>query len=259
MARSDPLLPLSTYRSEGWLTEIRMPDLAFTAGEAAELFGSEGLTLAPATVDALTERTHGWAAGLRFAAMSLSGHPDPESAAAQFRGDRGTVAEYLLAEVLGRQSPEARSALLRTSVLDVLRPGLVDELGGEQVADLLRSMAEARAFVEPVPTSPGSFRYHALFRELLRAQLAYESPDEVAALRRQSADVAGTARAGDRGGPAGGRRGRLAGRLPVRRRRPGPRPAAAGRRGRRAGPGVRGPAARTRPGRRPPCSAPRWP
>ena len=139
-------------------------------------------------MDALTERTHGWAAGLRFAAMSLSGHPDPESAAAQFRGDRGTVAEYLLAEVLGRQSAEARSALLRTSVLDVLRPGLVDDLGGEQVAELLRSMAEARAFVDPVPTSPGSFRYHALFRELLRAQLAYERPDEVAALRRQSAE-----------------------------------------------------------------------
>ena len=188
MARSDPLLPLTTYRSKGWLTEIRMLDLAFTASEAGVLFTNEGLTLAPATVDALTERTHGWAAGLRFAAMSLSGRPDPESAAAQFRGDRGTVAEYLLAEVLERQSAEARSALLRTSVLDVLRPGLVDDLGGEQVADLLRSMAEARAFVDPVPTSQGSFRYHALFRELLRAQLAYERPGEVAGLRRQAAE-----------------------------------------------------------------------
>ena len=188
MARSDPLLPLSRYRSAGSLTEIRMTDLAFTPDEAAALFRNEGLTLAPATVDALTERTHGWAAGLRFAAMSLSGHPDPESAAAQFRGDRGTVAEYLLAEVLGRQSAEARSALLRTSVLDVLRPGLVDDLGGDQVADLLRSMADARAFVDPVSTSPGSFRFHALFRELLRAQLAYESPDDVAGLRRRAAE-----------------------------------------------------------------------
>ena len=188
MARSDPLLPLTAYRNKGWLTEIRMLDLAFTAGEAGALFTNEGLTLAPATVDALTERTHGWAAGLRFAAMSLSGRPDPESAAAQFRGDRGTVAEYLLAEVLERQSAEARSALLRTSVLDVLRPGLVDDLAGEHVDELLRSMAEARAFVDPVPTSQGSFRYHALFRELLRAQLAYERPGEVAGLRRQAAE-----------------------------------------------------------------------
>ncbi len=104
-------------------------------------------------------------------------------------------------------------------------------------------MAEARAFVDPVPTSPGSFRYHALFRELLRAQLAYERPGEVAALRRQAAEWLAQARAGGRGGSAGGRRGGLAGRLPVRRRRPGHRPAAAGRRGRRDGPGVRGPAA----------------
>ena len=50
------------------------------------------------------ERTEGWAAGLRLAALSLAGHPDPDRFAAEFSGSERTVAEYLLAEVLDRQS-----------------------------------------------------------------------------------------------------------------------------------------------------------
>ena len=63
----------------------------------------------------LYERTEGWAAGLRLAALSLAGHPDPERFAAEFSGSERTVAEYLLAEVLERQSEEVRRLLLRTS------------------------------------------------------------------------------------------------------------------------------------------------
>ena len=236
-----------------------MPDLAFTAGEAAALFSSEGLTLAPATVDALTERTHGWAAGLRFAAMSLAGRPDPESAAAQFRGDRGTVAEYLLAEVLAGSQRRHAARCCGPACSTSCVPGLVDDLGGEQVTDLLRSMAEARAFVEPVPTSPGSFRYHALFRELLRAQLAYESPDDVAALRRQSAEWLA-----QHGQVHEAVRQAAAAQAWPDACRYVVDDLALGRllldgTGRRAGPGVRGPAAGHARGRRPPCSAPRWP
>ena len=63
----------------------------------------------------LVDRTEGWAAGLRLAALSLAGHPDPERFAAEFSGSERTVAEYLLAEVLDRQREEVRRLLLRTS------------------------------------------------------------------------------------------------------------------------------------------------
>ena len=44
----------------------------------------------------LHQRTEGWAAGLRLAALSLAGHPDPERFVTEFSGTNRTVAEYLI-------------------------------------------------------------------------------------------------------------------------------------------------------------------
>ena len=73
-SRSDPPLPLARLRAAGELTEVRLADLCFTAGEAAELLGAvtgpqAGLT--SELVAALTTRTEGWAAGLTLAGLSL--------------------------------------------------------------------------------------------------------------------------------------------------------------------------------------------
>ena len=66
------------------------------------------------------------AAGLRLAALSLAGHPDPEQFAAQFSGSERTVAAYLLDEVLERQSEKVRRMLLRTSVCERVNGELAD-------------------------------------------------------------------------------------------------------------------------------------
>src|SRR5262244_1614636 len=95
--RHDVRLGLHRLRLEGGLAEIREPDLRFTVAEARELFAAAGVDLPNAA--SLVERTEGWAAGLRLAALSLAGHPDPGRLAAEFSGTERTVAEYLLAEV----------------------------------------------------------------------------------------------------------------------------------------------------------------
>ncbi len=69
-ARADPL-PLHRYRLGGELTEIRASDLAFTTAEAGELLGRHGITLTADSIECLTRRTEGWAAGLRLAALSM--------------------------------------------------------------------------------------------------------------------------------------------------------------------------------------------
>jgi len=112
--RHDVRLGLHRLRLEGELAEIREPDLRFTVAEAGELFDA-GMQLPGLAL--LVERTEGWAAGLRMAVLSLAGHPDPGRFAAEFSGTQRTVAEYLLAEVLDRQSEQVRRLLLRTSVL----------------------------------------------------------------------------------------------------------------------------------------------
>ena len=113
--RHDVRLGLHRLRLEGELTEIRAGDLRFSLAEARALFQAAGVQLSDPALGMLYERTEGWAAGLRLAALSLAGHRDPERFAAQFSGSERTVAEYLLAEVLERQSQEVRRLLLRTS------------------------------------------------------------------------------------------------------------------------------------------------
>ena len=117
-ARHDVRLGLHRLRLEGGLAELRAGDLRFTVAEAGELFAAAGVELDEPAVAVLHERTEGWAAGLRLAALSLAGHPDPERFAAEFSGSERTVAEYLLAEVLDRQSEAVRRLLLRTSILE---------------------------------------------------------------------------------------------------------------------------------------------
>jgi LuxR family transcriptional regulator, maltose regulon positive regulatory protein len=137
VTRHDLRLGLHRLRLAGELTEIRADDLRFGRAEARVLLDGAGVALPDSAVDLLYDRTEGWAAGLRLAALSLAGHRDPERFAAEFGGSERTVAEYLLAEVLERQSEETRRLLLRTSILQRVNGELADLLtggsGGERV------------------------------------------------------------------------------------------------------------------------------
>lgn len=187
VTRVDPVLPLHRYRLSDMMAEIRMAELAFTPAEVAALLEAAGLRLSPGSVAALATRTQGWAAGLRFAIMFLTRSENPDQAVRQLAGDSGNIAEYLLAEVLQAQRAEVRDVLLCTSVVDVLQPGLIEEIGGPSAGRTLAWLAHSNAFVGEIPGHPGWYRYHALFRELLRAELAYESPGQRAHLHRKAA------------------------------------------------------------------------
>ncbi|HXT88985.1 MAG TPA: AAA family ATPase, partial [Trebonia sp.] len=70
-------LGLHRLRLEGALTEIRGSELRMTLPEVRGLFAAADIAVPDAVLEALHERTEGWAAGLRLAALSLAGHPDP--------------------------------------------------------------------------------------------------------------------------------------------------------------------------------------
>ena len=187
--RHDVRLGLHRLRLEGELAEIRAPDLRFSLAEARELFDAAGVELPEPAPVLLVERTEGWAAGLRLAALWLAGHPDPARFAAEFSGSERTVAEYLLAEVLDRQREEVRRLLLRTSVLERVNGELADLLtgasGGERI---LHELEDANAFVTSLDTRRSWFRYHHLFADLLQLELRRTEPGEVTTLHRVAAD-----------------------------------------------------------------------
>ena len=186
--RRDVRLGLHRLRLEGELTEIRAGDLRFTVAEAQALFAAAGVGLSDSALGMLVDRTEGWAAGLRLAALSLVGHEDPERFAVEFSGTERTVAEYLLAEVLDRQPEPVRRLLLRTSVLDRVNGELADLLaggsGGERV---LQDLEEANAFVVALDAARSWFRYHHLFAGLLQLELRRAEPGQMAGLHERAA------------------------------------------------------------------------
>ena len=186
--RHDLRLGLHRLRLEGELSEIRTADLQFTQAEARELLTTAGVALPEPALAMLHERTEGWAAGLRLAALSLAGHEDPERFAAEFSGSERTVADYLLAEVLERQPDEVRRLLLRTSVLERVSGPLADALtGGSGGERMLAELEQANAFVVSLDAGRSWFRYHHLFADLLQLALRRTAPGEVTALHEAAA------------------------------------------------------------------------
>ncbi|QNN52819.1 LuxR C-terminal-related transcriptional regulator [Nocardioides mesophilus] len=187
VGRVDPVLPLYRYRLEDQLVEVRVSDLAFDDDEAAELLTRLAVHLSPSAVRDLNDRTKGWVAGLRFAGRALVDRPDAEERVAEVVSQTHDINEYLVGEVLDAHPPQVRRLMLDTCVPDVLCAGLAEELGGPRAPHLLADLARANAFIEEVPGQPGSYRYYPFFRDLLRAQLAYESPRARTKLHRRTA------------------------------------------------------------------------
>jgi LuxR family maltose regulon positive regulatory protein len=187
-SRIDPGLALQRLRLGGALTEIRGPDLAFTPDEARAVLAKDAIALSPPMLQRLWARTEGWAAGLRLAALSLAGHADPDAFVEDFAGDDRAVVAYLIEEVLERQSEEARELLLATAVVDQISAPLANALTGRNDAvAILDGLLHANAFLVPLDRRGEWFRYHALFADLLRSQLARRGPVAVARQHRRAA------------------------------------------------------------------------
>ena len=188
--RADPPLPVSRLRARGELVEIRAADLRFTPDEAAAyLNGTMGLDLAGGDVAALEARTEGWIAALQLAALSIHGRGDVSSFIASFAGDDRYVVDYLVDEVLGRQSEHVRTFLLRTAVLDRLTGSLCDAVsGGDDGRFMLESLERANLFLVALDDQRRWYRYHHLFADVLRSRLVDEQPDAVPELHRQASD-----------------------------------------------------------------------
>ena len=187
-SRRDPPIRLHQLRLADAVAEIRAGDLRFTESETRELLAASRISLSDAGAAALYQRTEGWAAGLRLAVISLSGHADPERLVAEFSGTDRAIGEYLMAEMLERQPSEVQSMLLRTSLVDRLNGELADLLAGRSGSEqILLELEDANAFVVSLDAQRTWFRYHQLLADFLRLELRRRLADEVPDLHRRAA------------------------------------------------------------------------
>ncbi|MCB0010163.1 MAG: hypothetical protein KDE04_27045, partial [Anaerolineales bacterium] len=161
--REDPNLPLARLRVRGQLTAVRASDLRFDLTEAAVfLRQTMGLDLSEDNIAALEARTEGWVAGLQLASISLQGRQhDAADFIDAFTGSHRFVLDYLVEEVLHRQSESVQRFLLQTSILDRLCGPLCDAvcLSTDGQATL-EALDRANLFLIPLDNERRWYRYH---------------------------------------------------------------------------------------------------
>jgi len=187
--RVDPPIAWSRHRVHRGLSELRQSDLAFDSTDTARLLERiTGRSLEPDQVDALLERTEGWAVGLQLAGMMLRVRDDSGAFISRFSGSDRFIADYLSEEVLEAQSAERRSFLLRSSVVDEMCAELAVRLTGEPRSQLVLEELERQSmFLVPLDDRREWYRFHHLFRDLLRFRLRAEEPGIEAELLTEAA------------------------------------------------------------------------
>jgi LuxR family maltose regulon positive regulatory protein len=227
-SREDPPWPLARLRARCEMTELREADLRFTRQETTRFLNQVmQLDLSPEDVAALYARTEGWIAGLQMAAISMRGHrrtqgvPDLTAFVKAFTGSHRFVLDYLVEEVFDHQSSATQRFLLETSILEQLTAPLCDavrfgsdespstaEAVAVRLADVnrpstsgrtavtegpdsqrvLTRLEQANLFLIPLDDERCWYRYHHLFRDLLRSRLGQTYPDRISVLHRRASE-----------------------------------------------------------------------
>jgi len=189
-SRADMPIAWSRHRMQLDITEIRQADLAFDEVDSTELLERiTGHLFSADSVSALVDRTEGWAAGLQLAGMTLRVHEDPDEFVTQFSGTDRLVADYLSEEVLQAQPRARRHLLLQMSVPDEVNADLVTALTGTSNAQgILEELERDSMFLIPLDTTREWYRFHHLFRDLLRFRLRAEDPELRSLLLHRAAD-----------------------------------------------------------------------
>ncbi|CAA6819955.1 MAG: Transcriptional activator of maltose regulon, MalT [uncultured Thiotrichaceae bacterium] len=171
--REDPALPLPRLRVRSELTEIRAADLRFTEKEASSFFKKTmGLTLNEQHIRALDKRTEGWIAGLQLAGLSLQTCDDNTGFIDAFTGSHRFIIDYLADEVLARQAESIQTFLVKTCILDRFNADLCDAITHQtHSANILHQLDHDNLFLVALDENREWYRYHHLFRDVLRAQL----------------------------------------------------------------------------------------
>lgn len=189
-SRVDVGMGWSRLRLQHSSVELRQNDLALTAQSAAAVLQLiTGDDVAADVMSVVMERTEGWAAGVQLTALTLRRSQDREGFAERLSGTDRLVSEYLSEEVLAQQTPERRALLLRLSALDRMSASLVESvLGISDAAALFEDLENRSMFLVGLDERREWFRFHHLFRDLLRYRLHAHAPADETAILRAAAE-----------------------------------------------------------------------
>ena len=192
--RSDPPLPIHRWRARGYLNDLRPADLRLTFEETEAFLNHElGKGVAHETTVALEDRTGGWIAVLRLAALSLRNTSDVAAFMDQLHGySDHSIQSYLVEEVLAHLEPAEQDLLVKISMLEQFCAELCSAIIGndtsfEHVQTTLNWLERSNVFIIRLDERQGWYRFHHLFGQLLKQRLQMlSSAEELALLHRRA-------------------------------------------------------------------------
>lgn len=181
-------LPIATLRVKGRIVEVGLPDLALDGTEATALLHAIDVELTPAEVRDLVAATEGWPAAVYLAGRSVTARGGGSPIDLADVGRRREIVAYANAELLSALPAGTVRFLTRSSVLHQLSGPLCDAaLQTSESAGQLEELTRSNLLVLPLDERRAWYRYHHLFRDLLRAELEHREPTLVAELNRRAA------------------------------------------------------------------------
>jgi LuxR family transcriptional regulator, maltose regulon positive regulatory protein len=179
ITRSDPPFPLTRWKLNNELTEIRTSDLRFSLQECNSMFNDvHHFGLSSDEIKRLSDRTQGWIASMQLVALSLADlQPNEYSSHIQnIKGNNRLITDYLSEEVYSHLDDETRSFLLQTSILDLKNGSLCDAITHKTNSQSrLELLEKSNIFVMPMDEERCWFKYHPLFNDFLSSKLANDS------------------------------------------------------------------------------------
>lgn len=188
--RSTPALPFSYFESRDELVRVDADDLCFDEAETRSFFDRvAGKHLSTESIERLRAATEGWVSGLQLAALALRDDSDAAHVAEQVSHARAGIATYLNENVMSRVPEAVHHFLLCTAVLEQMTPSLCNRLTGrDDAADCLEWLSTHNLFIKSVDGGRQNYRYHALFSQYLREELALRRPGEITILHRRASE-----------------------------------------------------------------------
>ena len=188
LTRSDPPLSTSRLRSQNELLEIRISDLSFSVNEIATFFNKKlKLGLNESDIYSLKSKTEGWIAGLQLAALSMQELSDKTGFIEALAGSNRYIMDYLIEEVLRKQSDELQEFLLKTSLLQQISAPLCNSILNRNDSQLILEQLERdNMFVIPLDEERKWYRYHHLFADLLKQRLIHKDETEAKNLHKKA-------------------------------------------------------------------------
>ncbi|MCU6797876.1 LuxR C-terminal-related transcriptional regulator [Paenibacillus sp. WQ 127069] len=184
-SRTEPGFPSARLENREMMFRVEAEELRFAVREGIDFYKDcMNLTLSDDEAMMLVQRTEGWIAAMKLAALTIRKRDWVSVFVHNFSGRDQSIEKYLLEEVFELQDESIRVFLMNCSVLSRMSAPLCQAVSGrDDSRSVLEYLYRAHLFTIPLDEEHCWFRFHHLFAEFLGKQLDNADPHKASELR----------------------------------------------------------------------------